>query len=203
MFVNRSFILASKSTSRAKILKNTGLNFHQTAPRINETTVKKKNENKRINTKQLALVLAKAKGESIKKKDTFVLGCDTIIDFKGKPINKANNFKDATKKLQKLSGKSHKIHSAAVVYYNNKLVWKKTQSAKITIRKLSEKEIKQYLSGCGKQILNSVGCYQIEAEGPKIIEKTEGDFFCIMGLPLFPFLNFLKKFKSQERTKKI
>ncbi len=202
MFVNKPFILASKSTSRAKILKSTGLNFYQTAPKIKETAVKKKKENKKTKTKDLALILAKAKGKSIKKKDVLILGCDTTIDFNSKTINKAKNINEAAKKLQQLSGKSHKIHSAAVAYYNNKLVWKKTQSAKITIRKLSKKEIKQYLEECGKQILNSVGCYQIEAKGPKIIKKIEGDFFCIMGFPLFPFLNFLKKFKNGEQIKK-
>ena len=47
-----------------------------------------------------------------------------------------------------------------------------------------------------KNILGAVGCYQIENDGPKIIEKIDGDFFNVMGFPLFPFLFFLKKFKT-------
>ncbi len=198
MFINSDFVLASKSTSRAKILKSIGLKFYQTAPKINESKIKLKKEHKKIKTKEQALFLAKAKAKSIKKKDVIILGCDTTIDFNGKTINKANNIQQAIKKIQKLAGKSHKIHSAAAAYYNNKLVWRKTQSAKVTIRSLSKKEITKYLNESGKQILNSVGCYQIESNGPKIIKKIEGDFFCVMGFPLFPFLNFLKKFKNKQ-----
>jgi len=144
------------------------------------------------------VILAQSKARSIKKKDTLIIGADTAIDLKGQTINKAKNIKEAKKKIKKLSGTTHEIYSTAVAYYNNKLVWKKTQKAKITIRKLSEKEIQNYLKECGKQILTSVGCYQVEKKGPNIIEKIEGDFFCVMGFPLFPFLFFLKKFKRKN-----
>ena len=48
----------------------------------------------------------------------------------------------------------------------------------------------------GNNILNSVGCYQIEGLGPNIIQNIEGDFFNVMGFPIFNFLSFLKKFKN-------
>ena len=64
-----------------------------------------------------------------------------------------------------------------------------------TKRNINIKEIRAYLKMCGKQILNSVGCYQIEALGPLIIEETKGDFFNIMGLPLFKLLKHLSKLK--------
>ena len=50
----------------------------------------------------------------------------------------------------------------------------------------------------GKQILNCVGCYQIEKSGPNIVESIKGDFFNVMGFPLFPFLDFLKKFNIKK-----
>ena len=59
------------------------------------------------------------------------------------------------------------------------------------------KEVDKYLLKTKKQILNSVGCYQVEALGPNIIEETKGDFFNIMGFPLFPFLRFLKNYKER------
>ena len=52
---------------------------------------------------------------------------------------------------------------------------------------------------CNKSILGSVGCYQIEENGPLIIEKIKGDFFNVMGFPLFPFLTFLKKYKTDKK----
>ena len=98
------------------------------------------------------------------------------------------------KKLKKLSGKKHIIYSSAAAYYNNKLVWKKTQKTTVKIRKISTKEINSYLKRSGKEILNSVGCYQIEKKGPNIIEYVVGDFFNVMGFPLFPFLTFILKY---------
>ena len=77
-------------------------------------------------------------------------------------------------------------------------VWKSSQKTKIKIRKLAEKEIDEYLLKAGKHILSSVGCYQVELLGPNIIEEIKGDFFNVMGFPLFPFLNFLKKFNSDK-----
>ena len=66
------------------------------------------------------------------------------------------------------------------------------------IRKLTKREIDSYLKLCGKNILHSVGCYQIEKEGANIVESINGDLFNVMGFPLFPFLLFLKKFNIKK-----
>jgi septum formation protein len=66
------------------------------------------------------------------------------------------------------------------------------------IRKLNDEEINKYLRVCGPKILDSVGCYKIEKNGAIIIEKISGDFFAVMGFPLFPFLVFLKKFNIKK-----
>ena len=60
---------------------------------------------------------------------------------------------------------------------------------------MSEEEVDKYLLKVGKKILSSVGCYQAEAMGPNIIEDIKGDFFNVLGFPLFPFLKFIKKYK--------
>ena len=115
-----------------------------------------------------------------------------------KIIDKASNTKEAKNKLRKLSGKTHTIYSSAAAYFNNKLVWHNTQKTLVKIRRLSEKEIDKYLKDSGKNILSSVGCYQVEKNGPNIIEYIRGDFFNVMGFPLFPFLLFLKKFNIKK-----
>ena len=63
------------------------------------------------------------------------------------------------------------------------------------MNKLSDRQIDQYLKYAGKDILSSVGCYQAEKFGPQIIRSINGDFFNVLGFPLFPFLAFLKTFK--------
>ena len=193
---NKKFILASSSKSRYKLLNNNHLNFTTIYPSCDETMLKKKFIKKKYKPQKISIELAKAKARSIKKnktKQSLVVGCDTVIEFNGVLVDKARNMKEAKKNLQKLSNKRHTIFSSIVVFVNNRICWKNTQKTSIKIRKLTEKEINRYLKGVGTDILNSVGCYQIEKKGPNIIENIKGDYFNVMGLPLFPFLVFLKK----------
>ena len=196
MFSNNKFILASKSKARSFVLRNNRLNFYQISHTCNEDQLKKQKSYKKIPLKKISLMLAKAKAKSISqnKKDFLVVAADTIIEFNGKIIEKAKNIKNARKKIREFSGKKHKIYSSAVAYYNNKLVWRKTQRTVVKIRKLTKREIDSYLKLCGKNILHSVGCYQIEKEGANIVESINGDLFNVMGFPLFPFLLFCNFF---------
>ena len=131
-------------------------------------------------------------------KPLLVIGADTIIEFNNKILKKAKNTKEAKKKLIKLAGRQHSIYSSAAAYYKNKLVWKTTQKTTVKVRNLNKKEINEYLKKTDKSILLSVGCFQIEKEGPNIIENIKGDFFNVMGFPLFPFLAFLKRFNIKK-----
>jgi len=169
-------------------------------PVCDEEKIKKKMENKTNNPELLAKTLAKEKAKSIgvKYPQTLVVGCDTIIVFQNKVFNKAINLKDAFFKINMLSGKKHKILSAISVFYKNKQIWSCCQSSTVKFRALNHKEIKEYLNKTGSKILNSVGCYQVEKMGPNIIESIQGDFFNVMGFPLFKFLNFLIKHKHPK-----
>ena len=198
MLFNNKFILASSSASRFKILTCNKLSFINVSPRCNEDNLKKKLIKKKISIRNISLELARIKSKSISKshKNKLVVGCDTVISFDGKILNKAKNLKEAKKKIINFSGKTHFLYSSISVFYNNKEVWKTTEKSKIKIRKLLESEIDSYLLVAGNNILNSVGCYQIEGLGPNIIQNIEGDFFNVMGFPIFNFLSFLKKFKN-------
>ena len=203
MVFNNKFILASSSHSRYKILKNNNLFFKVIKPKCNEEKLKKQMIKNKHSPKTISLGLARLKSISVSKikKDSLVVGSDTIIDFNGKIINKANNMIEAKTNIGMLSGKIHNLYSSASVHYNKNEVWKKTQKSQIKIRKLSKTDIEKYLLTTRKQILNSVGCYQIEALGPNIIENIKGDFFNVMGFPLFPFLFFLKNYKIGNNKK--
>ena len=200
MFFNTKFILASNSKSRAFLLKQNKLNFYQISPACNEELIKEKKRKKKISARTISLHLAKKKAFSIAKtkQDFLVIGSDTIIESNNKIIKKAKNIKEAKQKLINLSGKKHSIYSSAAAYYKKKLVWKTTQKTTIKIRKLNKKEIYYYLKKTNKDILSSVGCFQVEKDGPKIIEYIKGDFFNVMGFPLFPFLFFLKDFNVKK-----
>ncbi len=193
--INKQFILASNSASRYKLLKNVGLNFIKKSPYCDEENIKKKLIRKSINKKRFPKILAKEKALSISQKNpqTLVVGSDTIILFKNKIINKARTIEEAKKKLQKLSGNKHQIISGVSVCYKNKQIWSSQQTSTIQIKKLNKNQINTYLNNTGKNILSSVGCYQVEKLGPHIIKSINGDFFNVLGFPLFPFLSFLSK----------
>ena len=200
MIFRTKFILASSSQSRYDLLKKNKLNFVRIKPICDEDIVKKKLLKKKYSAKLISLELARIKARSIsfQKANKLIIGSDTVIVFKGSLLDKARNIKEAKKKILQLSNKKHVIYSSASAHYNKKEVWNSTQKTTVKIRKISQKEVDLYLKKTGKNILNSVGCYRLEKEGPNIIENIQGDFFNVLGFPLFPFLKFLKKFNIKK-----
>ena len=197
MVFNNKFVLASTSRSRYFMLKNTNLSFSRQAPLCDENKLKKKLLIKKTPPKKISLELARSKALSVSKKtkNKMILGSDTVIFINKKILNKAKNLIEAKNKIKFMAGKKHSIYSSASVFYNKKEIWNATQKTTVKIRNLTNGEINIYLSNTGKKILSSVGCYQIEANGPTVIENIEGDYFNVMGIPLFPFLKFLNKRK--------
>ena len=195
MLIDKKFILASNSASRKTLLKNAGLSFLTKKPLCDEDYIKGQLLKKNINKKNLPKLLAEAKALSVSKMNTkhLVVGSDTIILFNNKLVNKAKTIEEAKKKLQRLSGKKHQIISGASVCFNNKQIWSYQQTSTIHMNTLNQKQINTYLKKTGKSILSSVGCYQVEKLGPQIIKSINGDFFNVLGFPLFPFLIFLSK----------
>ena len=197
MLLNKKFILSSNSASRYRLLKNAGLNFTKEKPLCNEDFIKKDFLKKNTNILKLPRFLAKEKALSVSNRDkkNLVVGSDTVIIFQNKIINKARNLVEARKKLEKLAGKKHKIISGVSVCCEGREIWSADQTSTVNINKLTTKQIEKYLKYSGKEILSSVGCYHAEKLGPQIIKSIRGDFFNVLGFPLFPFLSFLKKLK--------
>lgn len=188
----KKFLLASKSPSRQRLLKSAGLSFQTAIPNCDEDHTKVQLLKSKINIKNFAKYLAREKAMSVGgKTNNLVVGSDTIIIFQNTLVNKVKNMSQAKKKLKKLSGKKHKIISAVSVCHKEKQIWFAQQESTITLRKLSTDQIDLYLKKTGKEILSSVGCYQAEKLGPQIIKSIKGDFFNVLGFPLFPFLSFL------------
>lgn len=186
-----NIILGSSSLSRKKILVNAGLSFKAQKPKIDEEAQKKLYDKTKPG---LALYLAEKKALSIKanKKD-LVIGADQILLSEGTLFNKPKSLTEAKKHLKRLSNKTHKLISGTVIVKNNKIVWKHSSEARMSMHKLSEKDIDDYLSATGKKILSCIGAYNIEGFGSNLFKKIDGDFFSIVGLPLIDLLNALRK----------
>jgi len=198
MSIDTFFVLASSSKSRISILKSAGLRFKKVKHNCDEKLYKKLFLELKYKPGKISLELSKLKAQSTNTQNKLVIGSDTIIEFKGKIIDKVKTTLNAKKKIKELSGKNHTIISSVSAYYNNRFIWCCSVNTKVKIRKLSEAEIDKYLKRCGPSILGSVGCYQLEKLGPTIIENIVGDHFNVMGFPIFPFLFFLKKFNVKK-----
>ena len=184
-------ILASKSESRLKVLKETGISFKQSKSGINENLIKMKNKRKNINS--LAIKLAEEKALFISRSDrkSYVIGADQICESRGKIYSKPKFKKKAFDQLLELSGKTHKLVSAVSICYNNKVIWSYAEIVKMKMRKLSINVIKDYIEL--DLPLNSCGSYRFEANGKYLFSDVVGNTSTILGLPIFPLLNILFK----------
>ena len=188
-------VLASSSPSRRKILKNSGIDFLVKKPPITESKEKKKYKGP---PKKLALYLAEKKALSIKsKKDTLVVGADQVLFFQGKIFDKPRSINEAKKHLLLPSGKTHSLVCGTVIAKNDRIVWKHMEECKMTMHKLEKNYLDHYLKLTGKKVLTSVGAYKVEGYGVRLFRKIDGDFFSIVGLPLTPLLNEIRKLEKK------
>ena len=186
-----TLLLASGSKTRAEILKKAKIGFKVVDHGVDEEELKiSLNE---LSPKDISIQLSEIKAikPSMKYFEDFVIGADQVLDFNGSLINKAAHLQEAKKQLLDLSGKTHKLITAITIAKNGVVVWKHYDVAKITMRELSEKQIDEYLDNIDKETLGCVGVYAIEQEGIKLLNKIDGDYFSILGLPLLPLTQFL------------
>jgi len=189
-------ILASTSKTRASLLEGAGLAFSTEAPGLDETTMRQAiSGEKALDPHDVAEVLARAKAEAVSDlaPGAFVVGADQVLAFENQIIPKPDSMAAARGQLLDLNGKTHTLHTAVAVATNGATVWAQTEIATLTMRRLTPEFIGHYLAAAGEAVLSSVGAYQIESIGLQLFEKIEGDFFSILGLPLLPLLDTLRR----------
>tara|TARA_Y100000588_G_scaffold84774_1_gene89766 strand:+ start:176 stop:751 length:576 start_codon:yes stop_codon:yes gene_type:complete len=188
-------ILGSSSSSRRKILNNSGVVFITKKPSLNESIEKRKFKGSK---KELPIYLAEKKALSINsKKQDLVIGADQILLFKGRVYDKPKSLAEAKKHLLEFSGKTHHLISGTVIARNKTIIWRHLSLAKMKMHPLTKKMVDNYLALSGKKILKSVGAYNIEGYGVKLFNKIDGDYYSIVGLPIIPLLNKIKKLEKK------
>ena len=190
-------ILASKSKVRKEILDKNNIQNVVEPSNVDEENIKnsliKEEATPEMISKNLAEV--KANKVSLKNIDKLVLGADSVIDLNGELISKPESRIEALKILKKLNGKKHNLISSVCISKNGSMVWNFSDKAYLTMKKLSENDLKKYLSKISDEALYAYNVYQIEGEGRKLFLKIQGDTNTIMGLPIKKIKEYLNNYK--------
>lgn len=192
---DKPLILASASETRAKMLTRAGVAIDIVPAAVDEEALKDSLLAEAAPPRDIADSLADAKARSVSfiHPDRMVLGADQILVQDGELFSKAANREAATATLRALSGKSHQLVSAAVIYSDGQPVWRGVASAIMSVRELSDDFINQYLEALGGDAFWSIGCYQLESLGAQLFNKIDGDYYTVLGLPLLAVLDFLRR----------
>jgi len=186
-------VLASKSGARGKILAAAGLRFEIRPAQIDERSIEAKAGT--LDAAASAQLLARAKADAVAKTlpGRLVLGADQTMARGATRFSKPRNRAEAAEQLRALRGRTHELHSALAVVCGDEVMFDCVDSARLTMRDLSDRFLDIYLEMADATALASVGSYQLEGIGIHLFERVEGDYFTVLGLPLLPLLAFLRK----------
>ena len=189
-------VLASKSKVRKEILNKHNVYTSVEPSNVDEEVIKnsllKEKASPEIISKNLAEL--KANKVSAADKDNLVLGADSVIDLDGELISKPNSRSEALMILKKLNGKKHFLISSVCISKNGAMVWNYSDKAVLTMKKLTDDELKNYLEKISDEALYAYNVYQIEGEGRKLFSSIEGDENTIMGLPVEKIKKYLNNY---------
>ncbi|MCK8484413.1 Maf family nucleotide pyrophosphatase [Aliiroseovarius sp. S2029] len=186
-------ILASASEIRAQLLQNAGVDIDVQPARIDEDTIRASLEAEGATPRDLADALAEFKARKIAEKNPArtVLGCDQVAELGGVVLAKPRDRDEAKAQLAQMSGQTHRLLSAAVLYHDGKAVWRHVGVVRMRMRDLSPDYIDSYVTRNWDSIRHAVGAYKLEEEGVRLFAKVDGDYFNVLGLPLTELLSYL------------
>ena len=187
-------ILASNSKVRKKILNENGIEFKVFPPNVDEELAKESLMKENVSPELISKNLAELKANkiSLKFNNEIVLGADSVIDINRELVSKPKNREEALKILKKLNGKTHHLISSICVSKNGSMIWNYTDKAALTMKNMTDQQLKEYLFKIKDEALYSYNVYQIEGEGRSLFSKIEGDENTIMGLPVKKIKDYLR-----------
>jgi septum formation protein len=189
-----TIILASASERRRELLRKAGYEFKVVPPEIDESAFSGMDARKYAE----GLALAKAKNVAGRFPESLVIGADTVVDFQGEIIGKAAGAKEAEVIVRKLFSRPHKvITGVAIVREADGIEIVESESTTVYPKALTDKEIAEHIKGgtwAGK-----AGAYAIQEDGDAFIERIEGSFTNVMGLPMELLGRMMKRTGQQMK----
>ena len=192
----KPLILASKSSARAALLRQTGIPFVVRGADIDERAIEA--ELSAGGARDIAQALARVKAQAIAAAhpDQLVLGADQTQALGSRTFHKPANREEALAQLRALAGQEHALHSALCIVQGGNIVFETTETVRMKMRAFSEPFLQGYADAAGPALTASVGAYQVEGLGIHLFESIAGDHSAILGLPLIPLLAFLRRHGS-------
>lgn len=187
-------ILASKSAGRRQVLAQAGVPFESRPADVDERAIEAVLGRVGADAIARALALAKASAISAAAPGRLVLGADQVASCADRIFGKPQDREKAIELLRFLSGRRHRLHSAIALLRDGAVVFETVAHADLTMRPLSEAFIAEYLDAMGEAALTSAGAYQVEGLGAHLFSEISGDHWTIMGMPILPLLDALRRF---------
>jgi septum formation protein len=176
-------ILASGSPRRAEMLRNAGIRFEAFATEIDEVRLPRET----LSAMVLRLAEAKARAAVARlgevKEPAIVIGADTAVELNGEGMGKPGSAEIARTMLGRLSGRTHSVLTGvAVIRLPDGAIRSKVESTSVRLAALSDREIDQYIATGDP--LDKAGGYAIQGQAGRWVERIEGCYFNVVGLPL-------------------
>jgi septum formation protein len=187
-------VLASKSLARRQMLVAAGIPVEAMPADIDEREVERA-LGPVEGAGDIALHLAheKAKAVAARMPGRLVIGADQTLAMGAQRFSKPADTEEARAQLRALRGQTHSLHSAVALVRDGDLLFRHADAAQLVMRDISDAFLETYLEAAGQTVTESVGGYQLERTGIHLFERVEGDHFTILGMPLLPLLDALRR----------
>lgn len=188
-----TLILASKSAARREMLTGAGVTFEVRVADVDEDAVKATFDP--ADAAELAEELARVKALAVSRlePEAWVLGADQTLAFDDGLVSKARDLGEARARLSAMRGRVHHLHSGAALARGGEVVWSGVDTAGMHVRDFSDGFLDAYLAAEGEGLLACVGSYRLEGMGAQLFDRIEGDYFTVLGLPLWAVLDRLRR----------
>ncbi len=192
--MSKPLFLASENPLARRLLGNAGIAVEVMAADLDDDALQAPLEETDATPEDVALVLAEAKATEMSRQQpgALFLGCEQVWSLHDEILPLPADMEEARRRLILLSGKTHAIHVAAVLTRDGEVLWRKTDTAAITLLKLDPGFIGRYVARIGADGLQTANLCPVDGKGAQLIEKIEGDSFTAAGVPLLPLLAQLR-----------